>query len=278
MSVLDAARAYAEAGWPVFPIHPIRDGGKCACGKPACAQPGKHPVTTGWQNTIASTKAVDGVWGEHHGPRGIGLACGPRAGVWALDVDPRHGGDVSIGNLASGFGLPKTVTSLTGSGGFHLLFRWSDGVEIRNSAGKVGPGLDVRGENGYIVLPPSPHVSGRRYEWVHPPGAQDLAPAPDWLLELARKKPAGAKFKSESGGGDKVLVPIGRRYEALISFVGWLRAAGLNEETIVECGHAFLRHQVEIDADRHPLDRAHAEKGMRDGARRWPRHPNREDR
>jgi Bifunctional DNA primase/polymerase, N-terminal len=274
MSILETARAYAEAGWPVFPIHPIRDG-KCGCGK-ACGQPGKHPASGGWQNTIASAKAVDGLWAERHGPRGIGLACGARAGVWALDVDPRHGGDVSIANLASGLGLPKTVTSHTGSGGYHLLFRWADGAEVYNSAGKVGPGLDVRGEGGYIVLPPSPHVSGRRYEWVHPPGAQDLAPAPDWLLELARKKPAGAKFESE--GEDEALIPIGRRYEALISFVGWLRAAGLNEETIVECGHAFLRHQVEIDEDRHPLDLAHAEKNIRAGVRRWPPHPNREDR
>lgn len=274
MTVLEAARTYAEAGWPVFPIHPIRDGGECAgCGGEGCA--GKHPVTTRWQQTIAAPAAVDGLWAERHGPRGIGLACRGRAGVWVLDVDPRHGGDVSIANLASGLGLPKTITSRTGSGGFHLLFRWADGTEVHNSAGKVGPGLDVRGEGGYVVLPPSPHASGKRYEWVHPPGDQELAPAPDWLLELARKRPTGTKFKST--GGDEVLIPIGRRYEALISFVGWLRAAGLNEETIVECGHAFLRHQVEVDEDRHPLDVAHAEKGMRDGARRWPPHPNRED-
>lgn len=47
----------------------------------------------------------------------------------------------------------------------HFFFEYPHGVEIRNSAGKLGPGLDVRGEGGYVLLPPSVHATSRRYEW-----------------------------------------------------------------------------------------------------------------
>jgi hypothetical protein len=65
----------------------------------------------------------------------------------------------------------------TGGGGIHLFFRYPRGTEIRNSAGLLGPGLDVRGEGGYVVVPPS-HTQGS-YEWVD---SSPLAEA-SWLLE-----------------------------------------------------------------------------------------------
>ena len=130
---------------------------------------------------------MDGQWAPRHGPRGIGLACGPRAGIWGLDVDPHHGGTRSVRDLQAKHGtLPRTITAHTGSGGWHLIFQWPDNDGIRNSVGKVAAGVDVRGHGGYLVLPPSQHASGRRYQWVFGPDTTDLADAPAWLLELAR--------------------------------------------------------------------------------------------
>jgi hypothetical protein len=118
-SMRQAARDYASTDWPVFPLLPIV-ADRCACGGTDCA--GKHPASKGWQRTIASGQAAESVWADHHGVRGIGLACGPRARVWGLDVDPRHGGDRTLRELQKQHGpLPRTITSRTGSGGWR---RW----------------------------------------------------------------------------------------------------------------------------------------------------------
>lgn len=93
----------------------------------------------------------------------IGAATGN--GIVAIDIDPRHGGEQSLAELQRKHGeLPATLTTRTGGGGRHLLFR-SD-AKLANSAAALGPGLDVRGDGGYVVAPPSLHISGVRYEWL----------------------------------------------------------------------------------------------------------------
>lgn len=120
----------------------------------------------------------------------VAIATGKKSGIWVLDVDPRHGGDVALANLEKEHGpLPLTVEVLTPSGGRHLYFRWSaSGLEIRNSAGRVGPGLDVRGEGGSVVCPPSVLADGRRYAWAGN-GARGFADAPAWLVKLTQQPP-----------------------------------------------------------------------------------------
>ncbi len=101
-----------------------------------------------------------------------------------LDVDARGGEAESLRALEGAHGaLPPTTRSRTGGGGVHVYFRYparTPGVEeVRNSASRVGPGLDVRGEGGYVLVPPSRTIGA--YEWTKrtPP-----APPPGWLLEL----------------------------------------------------------------------------------------------
>ena len=133
----------------------------------------------------------------------IGLACGSRSGFWALDVDPRHGGGEALASLEGEHGAPPpTVKAMTPSGGLHLYWSWPpDGPEIRNSAGRVGPGLDVRGEGGYIVAPPSVLADGRRYRWAaNGPGA--IAPAPPWLIKLALPPPLPPRPDPKPLSGD----------------------------------------------------------------------------
>jgi putative DNA primase/helicase len=79
------------------------------------------------------------------------------------------------------------LMTITPRGGRHLIFAWDNGVEIRNSTGKVGQGIDVRGEGGYVCLPPSRRADGALYQW-DPAGASQAVPAPSWLIELARSE------------------------------------------------------------------------------------------
>ena len=98
MTTRDFAIAYAAHGWPVFPLWPVK-GRDCACADLGCAAAGKHPITRGWPNAIASVAAAESSWREQFGDRGIGIALGPRSGMWVLDVDPRHGGDEQFARL-----------------------------------------------------------------------------------------------------------------------------------------------------------------------------------
>lgn len=157
-------------GWRVFPL----------------PHGSKVPKLQRWQEraTTADTKLVQW-WASTD--RGVAIATGEESGIFVLDVDVAgdKAGDETLAELCAVHGeLPPTRTSLTGSGGVHYLFRWPEGGDIRNSAGtRLGPGLDVRGEGGFIVAPPSIHPNGRAYEWDA--GEPDeVADAPDWLLEL----------------------------------------------------------------------------------------------
>ena len=120
----------------------------------------------------------------------IGAATGSQSGFWVFDIDPPDGPD-SLAALEAEHGpLPVTIEASTPRGGRHLYWRWPGaGPEIRNSASRIGTGLDVRGEGGSIVLPPSVLADGRCYRWVKT-GAGTFADAPDWLVKLALPPPA----------------------------------------------------------------------------------------
>jgi hypothetical protein len=114
----------------------------------------------------------------------IGIATGQDSGIWVLDVDDEDG-EATLRELEAQHGkLPPTYEVLTGKGR-HLYWRWpSDGPEIRNSQVRPGmPGLDVRGNGGYVLAPPSIHPNGRTYA-VSVDSADEFADAPEWLIEI----------------------------------------------------------------------------------------------
>ena len=123
----------------------------------------------------------------------IGVATGARSGIWVLDIDPQHGGSAALADLEAKHGsLPTRIEASTPSGGRHLYWRWNaEGEEIRNSAGRIGSGIDVRGKSCFIVAPPSVLDDGRRYRWI-PNGASTLADAPSWLVNFSL--PGGHNF------------------------------------------------------------------------------------
>ncbi|HVA67187.1 MAG TPA: bifunctional DNA primase/polymerase [Elusimicrobiota bacterium] len=111
---------------------------------------------------------------------GVGLVMGaPSGNLIAVDVDPRHGGDTSL----KGLPLPPTFTTETGGGGWHYLY-----VAKETLPKKIGAfsGIDLIGQGGYVVAPPSIHPSGKAYKIAID---ANVAPAPDWIVE-ACKAPA----------------------------------------------------------------------------------------
>jgi putative DNA primase/helicase len=190
-SVLAYALRYAALGLAVLPLHRPADRGgrlRCSCGKANCPSPAKHPVgRLAPRGLLDASRDPDKLraWFERDAWN-IGIATGVASGVVVLDIDPRHGGDEALAALENQHGpLPATWRFFTGGGGEHIVFRHPGGA-VKNSAGVIAPGIDVRADGGYIVAPPSLHIGGRPYAISvdHHPDEVALAPLPDWLLSL----------------------------------------------------------------------------------------------
>jgi hypothetical protein len=100
-----------------------------------------------------------------------------------LDIDPRHGGEDSLARLIDRYGpLPENRIVQTGSGGLHIYLAHPGG-KVRNNVGqRLGDGIDIRGDGGYVIAPPSRHISGNAYAWTAK--SPSLPEAPQWLLDL----------------------------------------------------------------------------------------------
>jgi hypothetical protein len=185
MRMLDAAVEYARRRMAVFPVWGIANG-RCGCGVD-CQSPGKHPISScaprGFQDARIDETIIRQWWTQYP----TANIATPTSWAIVLDIDPRHGGDATLITLEQQHdALPDTATVFTGGGGRHLYFA-RPAVLIRNSAGKIGPGVDVRGEGGYVLLPPSAHISGGTYrdDVDRPLFETPLAPMPAWLVGLA---------------------------------------------------------------------------------------------
>ena len=180
-----AAQRYIERGWAVVQLHDVA-GGVCSCGSAdphhADAQGGKHPIGKGWQNAgLRTAAAVADAWARRPGAN-IGIVTGRASGIWVLDVDPLHGGDKALAALVAAYGaLPETYTVRTGSGGRHYYWAMPD-FDFTTSRGQLPVGLDVRGNAGQVVAPPSYTLRGSYSVLVD----VAVAVAPAWLLGLIR--------------------------------------------------------------------------------------------
>lgn len=118
---------------------------------------------------------------------------------------------------------------MTGTSGRHIYFE-HPGRDVRNSAGKLGLGLDVRGDGGYVLLPGSVHRdTGRVYEWevLHHPDEVPLAPVPLWLLALMTE--AGGRTTAVTADAR---IPEGQRNTTLASLAGSMRRRGMSQSEI----------------------------------------------
>jgi Bifunctional DNA primase/polymerase, N-terminal len=167
-SLQASALALASRGLPVFPCVP-RD---------------KLPaIRGGFYSATTNPETIKRLW--RIADRNVGIPTGSVSGFWVLDIDGA-GGETALDDLQRTNGaLPPTREAITGGGGRHLLFKYTG--PIQTTVGRIAPGIDTRGDGGYIVAPPSIHPNGRAYAWR---SYDQLAIAPDWLVRLARTKPS----------------------------------------------------------------------------------------
>jgi hypothetical protein len=185
--MMQLALAYASFGWAVFPVHSIRNG-KCTCGRKACTSPGKHPLTKHGFKDATTDPAIVATWWKKQPWANIAIATGIKSGrlmVIDLDCKPDKGIDGEETWRQLDEKTPDTVEVLTGGGGRHLYFTYPDNVDLKSGTNVLGPGVDIRAENGYVLVPPSLHASGKRYEWEassDPIDGVPVAPAPLWSM------------------------------------------------------------------------------------------------
>jgi hypothetical protein len=218
-SNLEYALHYASLGWGVFPAHTIKDD-SCSCGNPDCTSPGKHPRTkNGLKDATTDSKAIEWWWKKFPASN-IAIRTGKESGVVALDIDTKSNGFESLEALVNTVGsLPDTLTAITGGKGNHICFTHPGGT--MKTRANVLEGIDFRGDGGYIIAPPSLHISGSAYHWIDL--NVTLVEPPEWLLKLI------------DGTGpvtDKAPILEGSRNSSLMSLAGKKRSEGASKSDL----------------------------------------------
>lgn len=216
-SLKEWALKYAEMGFSVFPLKPRS----------------KAPATENGFKNATTDKARITNWWDNHPDSNIGIATGAvSGGLVVIDLD-RHeekgvNGYEALKEWQRENGdLPDTWMSVTGSGGYHWIYRDAAGHGCRTG---LYEGIDVRGDGGYIVAPPSIHPdTGKRYEWEQGPGDCEIAQADSRVRNfLLGPMPEGKRAFSSPE-----TIPEGERTNTLIKLIGSLRAKSLADEAII---------------------------------------------
>lgn len=226
----DAAALQAAArGWKVFPLKPLSK-------EPL---PGSH----GYKDATTDPALIRAFLVANPDCN-IAIATGRKSGVVVLDVDKKGGGLETFRRIESEHGeTGKTPLSLTPGGGRHIYFAQPEN-EVRSRAG-LGPGIDVRGEGGYIVAPPSILPHGK-YAWQAELGPDvELASVPPHLLSLLAGRTRGRGRLASSAPGTGA-IPVGIRHAAMVSRAGTLRRQGKGHEEILA---DLLAMRERVDGD-----------------------------
>jgi hypothetical protein len=199
---------------------------------------GKVPLIADWPQRATSDAAQISAWIDDGA--NLGVALGAWHGRWlvVLDIDRHHGGADGIDSLveleARHGDMPPTWEAESPGGGLHRWFAIN--CEIRNSS--LAPGIDIRGAGGQVVVEPSEHPNGGRYEWApgHAPWEREIAEAPEWLAEMLAPPPAVEPTRERRRA--PLLEPIngarlgdrpGDRFEAATTWADLLHADGWTE-------------------------------------------------
>jgi hypothetical protein len=252
--VISLARAYARMGWR---LHPCRPGEKL-------------PILSDWPNRATTDQSIIERWWGRSSDANVAVATGQRSGIFVLDVDG-HDGELALMKLEQEHGhLPDACPiQWTGGGrdGWQMLFAYPEGREIRNSAGRLGPKLDTRGEGGYVLLPPSWTTQAYRWATERDPWSMPVQPAPDWLLDLLDPPPAARtpwQASSFSPSEDRYVL---RALEAELAIVA-SAPDGRRNDQLNESAFSLFRFAVEgrlsADAVAHGLEAAARHAGLSD--------------
>lgn len=185
MSIADSARSIAKRGWaPLFLWGVSPDGTICGCHRGVeCSSKGKHPIESKWSELPALSGADIQAMADSYPTANLGIRTGWISGIFVVDVDAA--GKAAWDDLVDTHGLPVTLVVQTGSGMRHYYFKIPQGVKITNSRGSLPAGIDVRGDGGQVVAPPSRTDKG---PYLIMTAAPVQEPFP-WLLEMILAAP-----------------------------------------------------------------------------------------
>ena len=234
-ALLSAALSYAGRGWCVLPTHSIRPDGRCSCEGMRGCKPGKHPRIRDWVNRATSDADQIREWWDEWSDANVGILTGHRSGIVVADIDC-HGDSDGLARLveweAEHGPLLETMSVRTGGGGRHLYFS-APGETLPK--GKLPNGMgDFLADRGFVLAPPSNHVSGGRYEVEG--HTKVLAPLPDALRPTLTT--IGTRTRVQQPTGTQGLlerpevIPEFHRSNVLISLAGVMRRAGFTAKEI----------------------------------------------
>ena len=220
-SLLPHALTYAQNHYPVFPV-----------------KVDKRPLTRrGFKDASTDAKKIEKWWTQYPGAS-IGMPTGEASGIVVIDVDHRPDKRIELPADIVTLLNDCPVQVITGGGGAHYYFA-HPGVPVKNVVGLNGlDGLDVRGDGGYVVLPPSPHQSGNEYVWTFKTTLPlNLTPLPDFFRDLLAK---GPEEEGDYKGPEGLKIVAKTRNVRLHSMGAALRAQGLDYDGLL----MVLTHQI----------------------------------
>lgn len=160
MTILTTALGYAERGWYVFPLTPR----------------GKEPLTTNGYLDSSRDPTLINQWWARYPDANLGVATG-KSGIAVIDIDSVEGA-AHWARIEGTHGPANTLIAETGRGGLHLIYLG----DVPSTANRIAPGIDTRGDGGYIVAPPSIHPNGTPYRWS--PYSRPPVGLPRWIGQL----------------------------------------------------------------------------------------------
>jgi predicted P-loop ATPase len=215
--MLKCALYYAKSGLAVFPLKPKS----------------KMPIYPGGFKIATTDTGTITEWWTKHPSANIGIATGVKSGgmfVIDLDKDSDKGidGYETLTDWERDNGdLPDTANTITGRGGYHLLYKTNKTVKSR--AG-LYDGIDIRGDGGYIVAPPSIHNNGNEYQWEQTLAEYGISEANNTVFKFL-------KGTSETEQTEALMVPAeirqGGRNDMMYRVACALQAKGLDDSTII---------------------------------------------
>ena len=248
---LDDILALARQGIRVFPIHGIDSNGHCTCavGKD-CTSPGKHPRWTDWDIKATDNPEKIRNWWESFPVANWAAATGKFSRLFVVDIDPKNGGDKTWETLVKehGWNDQGMIAVITGSGGWHYYLKhYNEDIISR----QFEPGVDVKGEMGLVVIPPSKHYSGGTYAWQpgHSPKAAGPGDAPSWIKERVEAAKVAQEYGPMAGGWEK-----GNRNNKLYHHALALFRAGSTREVIEAAFQALVESEQAFIDDPMPWE------------------------
>jgi hypothetical protein len=247
---LDAAIRYAQLGFRVIPLK----------------ERSKEPLIADWPNKATTDEATIRGWWAKWPKANVGIATGRYGDGYfcVLDFDPRNGGDWygDVGRET----LPPTWVVHTGGGGRHYYYKTPYSLRGR----KLKDGVDLKGEGGYVVAPPSIHPEGGAYVWEvgAAPGDMPIGGVPEWVLREAAGEGApenGAVGRRPSLWRMPPPIPKGMRHDYLVSLAGALWGAGVRESEV----EAVLWRALELFETREDFDPETEIGGIVKGLKTW---------